>query len=61
MDKNKQYTLHLETPIPQAYMMRQNEIYIGHDAIITIDQLQISNTVNPRAATLDAMVALDCN
>ena len=32
---------------PSGSVMRQNEIYIGHDAICTIDELQISNMVKP--------------
>ena len=32
---------------PSGAIMRQNEIYIGHDAICTIDELQISNMVQP--------------
>jgi parallel beta-helix repeat protein len=35
------------TANPQGSTVRQNEIYIGHDAVITIDQLQISNTAEP--------------
>jgi hypothetical protein len=30
---------------PSDTIMRQNEIYIGHDAICTIDELKISNSV----------------
>jgi hypothetical protein len=30
---------------PSGEIMRQNEIYIGHDAICTIDELRISNSV----------------
>ena len=32
---------------PSGSVTRQNEIYIGHDAICTIDELQISNMVKP--------------
>jgi parallel beta-helix repeat protein len=32
---------------PTGAITRQNEIYIGHDAICTIDELQISNMVDP--------------
>jgi hypothetical protein len=31
---------------PTGVLSRQNEIYIGHDSICTIDELKISNTVN---------------
>jgi parallel beta-helix repeat protein len=31
---------------PTGVISRQNEIYIGHDSISTIDELKISNTVN---------------
>jgi len=34
---------------PSGTVMRQNEIYIGHDAICTIDELKISNSVEPTA------------
>ncbi len=47
---------------PTGAISRQNEIYIGHDSICTIDELQISNTVNiPLPANLVSMVALGCN
>jgi len=32
---------------PSGDIVRQNEIYIGHDAICTIDELQVSNMVKP--------------
>ena len=37
---------------PSGSIMRQNEIYIGHDAICIIDELQVSNMVEPRAQPL---------
>jgi hypothetical protein len=33
---------------PAGPIQRQTEIYIGHDSITNIDQLQISNTVKPQ-------------
>lgn len=37
---------------PSGAVMRQNEIYIGHDAICTIDELKISNSVEQSAQPL---------
>jgi hypothetical protein len=30
---------------PSGPIMRQNEIYVGHDAVCTIDELKISNSI----------------
>ncbi len=38
-------TVSVGTANPSGALMRQNEIYIGHDAICTIDELKISNSV----------------
>ena len=40
------YTTYWRRKSLQASISRQNEIYIGHDSICTIDELKISNTVN---------------
>jgi parallel beta-helix repeat protein len=40
------------TANPQGAIMRQNEIYIGHDSICTIDELKVSNTVEQTAQPL---------
>jgi nitrous oxidase accessory protein len=37
---------------PSGAIMRQNEIYIGHDAVCTIDELKISNSVEQRSHSL---------
>jgi hypothetical protein len=37
---------------PSGVIMRQNEIYIGHDAICTIDELKISNSLEQSAQPL---------
>jgi parallel beta-helix repeat protein len=37
---------------PTGAIMRQNEIYIGHDAICTIDELKVSNTVEQTSQPL---------
>jgi len=37
---------------PLGAIMRQNEIYVGHDAICTIDELKISNSVEQTAKPL---------
>jgi parallel beta-helix repeat protein len=37
---------------PSGAIMRQNEMYIGHDAICTIDELKISNSVEQSAQPL---------
>lgn len=37
---------------PSGAVMRQNEIYIGHDAICTIDELKINNSVEQSAQPL---------
>ncbi len=40
MDKNKQSKLLQEYANPSGTIMRQNEIYVGHDAVCTIDELR---------------------
>ncbi len=37
---------------PSGTVMRQNEIYVGHDAVCTIDELQISNSIKQLAQPL---------
>ena len=50
------------TTNPTGPIQNPTDIYIGHDSMTEIDQLQISNTDQlNRTAAMDAMVALDRN
>lgn len=50
--KEQEVTVSAGVANPSGAILRQNEIYIGHDSMCTIDELKISNTVEQAAAPL---------
>ena len=51
-DKEQVVTVTAGVANPSGAIVRQNEIYIGHDSITTIDELKISNNVEQSAAPI---------